>query len=148
MPSDKHATWLDLDAYTVVVAALSVSLCREDTLLAHGLDEATWAAVDDAWQAKLSSALDEEHEGVPPLVAAYAEAFDRARASLPQAAPVLSLEQFIEATRAIERLGDPQAALEGLAIPLASFLRASELWTRRMLQDPTLADQFRARRSG
>ena len=134
---------IDVTAYAAIAAALSDPGCVRDRVLAgHGLDEERWAEVEEAWQERLSRAMDEEAEGgVPPLVAAYADAFARAKRQTGGA--LLSLERFAEATREIQKHGDPAAALGRLGIPLASFLEANEHWTRRMIADPALAQRFR-----
>ncbi len=133
---------LDVTAYGALAAVLADPECpREQVLAAHGLDEATWAEIDDRWQARLSAAMDEECDGIPPLVAAHADAFAAAqRATAVQALP---LERFAEATREIQRRGDPTAALARLGIPLAAYLQANAYWTRRVVEDRALAEQFR-----
>lgn len=139
---------LSLDAYAALVVALAEgALPREQLLRAQGLDEERWAALDADYQARLSQALDEEHEGVPPLIAAYDEAFARARAAAHPGEARLSLERFADATREIQRRGDPLAALGHLGITLADYLAASAQWTRRMLAEPEIGERFRARLS-
>lgn len=140
------APHLDLRAYAALAATLATAdPPRAAILRAHGLDEAGWEELDRCHQDRLSRAMDEEHEGVPPLVAAYAEAFAAARARHTVAAGVISIERFGDATREIRRSGDPTAALGRLGISLDDFLRGSEHWTQRMMTDPDLLRRFRAR---
>ncbi len=58
---------------------------------------------------------------MPPLVAAYAEAFAEARARGASRQSVLSIERFADATRAIQLSGDPTAALGRLGIAFRRF---------------------------
>lgn len=133
---------LDVTTYAVVMAALSdPGRTREEVLAEHGLDEQAWTALDERWQERLSSAMDEDTDGVPPVVAAYAEAFARARHD--GTSGRLSLQRFAEATREIQRRGDPAAALARLGILLAVYLESNAHWTRQMVEDPQLAEQFR-----
>jgi hypothetical protein len=135
-----------IEEYAELSAELADPACDRDALLAaHGLDEATFASLDGAAQEQLSRAMDTDDDGVPPLLAAYAEAFARARARLAVDAGVLPIERFGDATREISRRGDPLPTLTRLGISLADFLRANEHWTRRMLEDPALLARFRAR---
>ncbi len=140
---------LDIRAYAALAATLaSADRPREEILGEHGLDEAGWEALDRVHQAQLSRSLDDEASGVPPLVAAYAEAFAAARARGAAAKSLLSIERFADATRAIQRSGDPTAALARLGITLDDFLRANEHWTARMMTDTDLLRRFRARLDG
>lgn len=133
---------LDVTAYAALAAALADPGCqRAEVLAAHGLDEAAWAGLDEAWQARLSAAMEEESDGVPPLVAAYAEAF--AAAQRAAAGQGMTLERFAEATREIQRNGDPTGTLARLGIPLAAYLQANAYWTRRVVEDRALAERFR-----
>lgn len=137
---------LDVAAYAALGAALADPACdRAAELRAHGLDEDTWAEADRAWQARLSRAMDAEPDGVPPLIAAYALAFERARAAQVGAREVVSIERFADAIREIQRRGDPQAALSHLGLTLEQFIRANEHWTRRMLEDAALFERYRRR---
>ncbi len=140
---------LDVETYAALTATLAEGeRPRADVLREHGLDEASWGALDRDYQDRMSRALDEEGDGVPELIARYAEAFERARRALRQDKEILSIERFGDATREIKRLGDPMAALGALGISLADFLRANEHWTRKMLEDPSLLARFRARLGG
>jgi hypothetical protein len=133
---------LDVTAYAALAAALAEPGCRREAVLAaRGLDEAAWAGIDDAWQARLSAAMEEETDGIPPLVAAYAEAF--AAAQREAGGQGLPLERFAEATREIQRHGDPTTTLARLGIPLAAYLQANAHWTRRIVEDRALAERFR-----
>lgn len=141
---------LAMRAYAALAATLaSADRPREEILGEHGLDEAGWEALDRVHQAQLSRSLDDDDvDGVPPLVAAYAEAFAAARARGAAAKSLLSIERFADATRAIQRSGDPTAALARLGITLDDFLRANEHWTARMMTDADLLRRFRTRLDG
>jgi hypothetical protein len=149
MSASRDLSHSDMRAYAALAATLAAGdRPREAILRERGLDEAGWEALDRLHQDQLSRAMDEEHDGVPPLVAAYAEAFAAARARSASTQSVLALERFADATREIQRSGDPTAALGRLGIALDDFLRANEHWTLRMMTDPDLLRRFRARLGG
>ena len=146
MNADDDDSLADMRAYAALVATLAAGTQpRAAILLERGLDEAGWEALDRFHQDQLSRAMNEEHDGVPPLIAAYAEAFAEARARGAIRQGVLSIERFADATRAIQLSGDPTAALGRLGIAFDDFLRANEHWTQRMMTDPDLLRRFRAR---
>jgi hypothetical protein len=146
MSADRDPLHADMRAYAALAATLAAGDRPRDAILRErGLDEAGWEALDRSQQDQLSRAMDEEHDGVPPLVAAYAEAFAAARARSAGTHGVLSIERFADATREIQRSGDPTTALGRLGIALDDFLRANEHWTLRMMTDPDLLRRFRAR---
>jgi hypothetical protein len=139
----------DLPAYATLAANLADPAGdRAAELRAHGLDEDGWTEVDRLWQERLSRAMDDDGDGVPPLIAAYAEAFERARAAQAGARSVISVERFADAIREIQRRGDPQAALTRLGLTLEQFIRANEHWTRRMLDDASVLERYRRRLGG
>lgn len=132
--------------YAELAAALAEpSADRAAVLAARELDEEGWSALDRLFQDRLSRAMDDDGDGVPPLIAAYAAAFARARAAQAGDAEVISLERYADATREIQRRGDPLPALARVGVTLEQFLRANEHWTRRLLADPELARRFRGR---
>src|SRR5262245_29433517 len=91
----------------ICVALADGTTPRAEVLAAHGLDEDSWTAAEDAWQERLSAAIEEQDgETVPPLVVALDAAFAEARRRL---APedVLSLERFAEATLQLGTARDP-----------------------------------------
>ena len=146
MTADRELSSLDIRAYATLVATLAAGdRPRAAILGAQGLDEARWEALDRFHQEQLSRALDDDRDGVPPLIAAYAEAFAAARAGGARTATLLSIERFGDATREIQRTGDPTAALARLGIPLDDFLHANEHWTARMITDTDLLRRFRGR---
>lgn len=135
----------DVTEYAEIAAALAdADRDRAATLAARGLDEPAWAALDHRFQEAMSRAMDSD-DGVPPVVAAYAEAFARARAALVRPEQVISIERFADATREIQRGGDPEAALTRLGITLREFIRANEHWTRSIVTDPALFARYRSR---
>jgi hypothetical protein len=144
MPARPDANDLDVHGYAAVCARLADGARpREEILGELGFDEASWTEADAVWQDRLSSALDQDVEGVPELIAAYAEAFARARAVAAQGAVIEPIERFAQATREIQRLGDPMKALGRVGMTLEQFLRANEHWTRRMIEEPEVAERFR-----
>jgi hypothetical protein len=131
----------DVEAYAALSAALADPRADRGALLAaRGLDEDAWDAIDDAWLARLSAA-DDNDDGVPPLVAAHAEAF--ARAQRARAGEVLPFERFAAAARQLARGTDLATALERLDLTLDAYLAAQAHWTREMLADDALAARFR-----
>ncbi|MFT3770312.1 MAG: hypothetical protein QM820_33205 [Minicystis sp.] len=133
----------DLDAYATLSAELvDPRVDRAAVLAARGLDEDAWDAIDDAWQTRLSEA-DDAHgdaDGVPPLVAAHAEAF--ARAQRARVREVLPFERFVKAARELRRGGDLQSTLKRLELTLDTYLAAQAHWTARLLEDEELAARF------
>jgi hypothetical protein len=138
---------LDVTEYATLAAILADPACdRERVLASRGLDEDAWNALDRRWQDRLALAMEEEEsDGIPPLIAAFAEAFERARTATRKVESVISIERFAEATREISLRGDPTAALAKVGVSLEDFIRANEHWTRRMLEDPELLARFRAK---
>lgn len=135
---------LDVTEYATLAAILADPSCDRDAILgARGLDEDAWNEIDRAFQDRMAQAMEDERDGVPPLIVAFAEAFERARAATRRTESVISIERFAEATREIQRRGDPAAALAHVGVTLEDFLRANEHWTRRMLEDPALLARFR-----
>lgn len=131
----------DVEAFATLAAQLAEpGADRAAILAAHGLDEERWEALDDAWQARLSEADEGEDEGVPPLMAAYAEAF--ARAQRARAKSELPFDRFLEAARAMKRGTDMTTALKRLGMTLSEYLNAQQRWTAAMLEDEDLAARF------
>ena len=136
----------DIAEYAELAATLAEpGADRAAVLGARGLTEGGWTALDALFQDRLERAMNEEAEGVPPLIAAYAEAFALARATLHRDRGVISIERFADATREIRRRGDPLPALAQVGVTLDEFLRANEHWTRRILEDAALLARFRER---
>ena len=135
---------VDVEAYAALVVALSDETADRDAVLrAHGLDEAGWEALDAQWQEVLSSAMDVdvETDGVPRILSRYSDAFVRAQHARESA--VLSIDHWALATRRISRSGDVAKTLADLGLTLPQFLEANLHWTKRMLEEPALADRFR-----
>ena len=137
----------DLDRYASLRARLAVDADGRAALLAqHGLDEATWDAVDDRWQARLSRELDAAGDDVPPSLLRYSEVFSATqRASLVR---LLELEELARCARALGSARDPRVALEQLGVSLEQFLKANQHWAAEIARDPLLAERFRAAMSG
>ena len=140
------APLLDVRAYAALLAALAnAGPSRAAVLGAHGLDEASWGELDDAWQAQLSGALDDEGEGVPALIAAFDEAFTEARAAgtLP-----LDLARFAAITRRLEAGADLEALLRESSLGLDDLAGANAYWRPRLARDEDLRARFEAAMSG
>jgi hypothetical protein len=138
-----HEAEINLDAYARITVALGRAGDRRAAVLAaHGLDEARWQAIDDAWQARLSDAMDQTSDEVPvpPFLAQFSHAMDRAQSDDTQ---VLGFERFVEATRVVRRGGDVGRALERLGVAMDEYLHANRHWMQRMAQDEELAGRFR-----
>ena len=132
----------DVEAYAALSAELAdPRVDRAALLAARGLDEAAWDALDEAWQARIEEADEGDGDGIPPLVAAHAEAF--ARAQRARAGAVLPFERFAQAARELGRGTDLATALKRLDLTLDAYLAAQAHWTREMLADEALAARFR-----
>lgn len=133
----------DVEVYATLSARLADPGADRAALLAeHGLDEASWEALDDAWQARIEEADEDDGEevGVPPLVAAFAETFARVQRS--RAKSELSFERFLEAARAMKRGTDMATVLSRLDLTLEDYLSAQQRWTAAMLEDDELMARF------
>lgn len=139
-------TELDIEAYAALSVALATAGDGRDALLAeHGLDEERWSAIEDGWYAALSKAEDEhgDADGVPPLVVQFAEVFQRAQQAQATGQDLMSFELYVSVTRSISRGRDVAQVLERQQISLATYLRAHQHWTMKMIGDPDLAMRFR-----
>src|SRR5689334_14397904 len=100
---------LTIEAYAQVMAELaSAGDQRAAVLSRHGLDEASWATLDDRWQDELSAALDPEDDGVPQILSDYAAAYEAAQRAL---SPPITLDQLAMVTRLLQASGDVRASL-------------------------------------
>ena len=140
---DGHRAESDIDLYAGIAVEIADGAGDPEVVLArHGLDEARWDAIDNGWQARLAEATDEGVEdGIPPLLAAYAQAMARAQKAR-AGAGVASFERFAEAMRLFQRSGDMPATLQRTGLTLQDFLRASQHWTSRLAVEPDLAAKF------
>jgi len=131
---------MTIEAYAAVMAELaSAGEARARVLARHGLDESSWAAIDDPWQEALSAALDPEDDGVPAILSAYAAAYEAAQRAL---APPISIEQFAQVTRLLQASGDIGAALAKVGVTLADYVRGSAHWSPQLAGDPELERRF------
>jgi hypothetical protein len=131
----------DLEAYATLAAELAdPRVDRRAVLAARGLDEDAWEALDDAWQARLEAADAADDDGVPPLIAAHAEAF--ARAQRARVGEILPFERFVAAARELRRGGDLASTLRRLELTLDTYLAAQGHWTARLLEDEELSARF------
>jgi hypothetical protein len=131
---------LDIEAYAALMVELaSAGDRREEVLARHGLDEDGWAAIDDHWQAILSEAMDQDDDGVPEILSRYAAAYEDAQRA---EAPPLSIEDFARVTRLFQATGDMRAALAKVGASLPDYVRSSEHWSGRMVEDPELEARF------
>jgi len=133
----------DIEAYAELAAALANPTVDRAALLAeHGLDESRWDALDDAWQARMSAEDDETAEGMPRLLAAYAQAFTRAQRAH-TSDPLLPFDRFLEVVRALRYGGDAAATLKKLGTTFESLLASQRHWMAKMQEDDALMEQFR-----
>jgi hypothetical protein len=131
---------LSLSEYAEINAELSLAPQHSTAILAnHLLNEPRWEAFDEAWEAKLSEALDtQSQEDAPPLlVTDYSEAFQRARAR--HAGAPLEFERFLALLGELRRGNSRPRALAQARVTLAQFLAAQSYWTRESMNDPALA---------
>jgi hypothetical protein len=139
-----HDAEINLDTYARISVALGrAGEARDAVLSAHGLDEAAWQAIDDAWQARLSEAMDQVSDEipVPPFIDQFSRAFDRAQSDDSQ---VMNLERYIEATRIVRKGGDPTKGLERMGLTVDAYLQANRHYMQRMAQDEELAAAFQS----
>jgi hypothetical protein len=131
---------VDVATYARVMAELADAGDRRGEVLArHGLDEDAWEAADDAWQATLSAALDDDGDGPSQVLSDYAAAYERAQIEL---AVPMRLETFATVTRLLAAAQDLPRALAQANVTLAAYLRACGHYARRMAEDPELARRF------
>jgi hypothetical protein len=132
----------DIEEYAQVMAELaSAGDARREILARHGLDEARWDAIDAAWQAQLSEAMeqDADGEGIPEILSRYAAAYEVAQRSI---SPPISLDQFAQVMRLLDTSDDVHASLAKVGVTLADYVRGSEHWTRQLAGDPELERRF------
>jgi hypothetical protein len=131
-----------VEAYAALMAELAAAGdARGEVRARHGLDEAAWDAIDQAWQDRLSEALDEEGDGVAELLSRHAAAYQAAQSAL---APPISLEQLAEVTRRLQVSGDLRASLARVGVSLADYVRGTEHWSRQIATDPEIERRFDA----
>lgn len=133
---------LTIESYAVVMAELaSAGDARAEVLARHGLNEASWDAIDTHWQGRLSEALDQDDDGGSEIVSAYAAAYESAQRAL---APPISLAEFALVTRLFQASGDLRASLSKAGVTLADYVRGTEHWSRRLATDPEVERRFDA----
>lgn len=135
----------DVRAYAVLAVELAQPDADRDAILArHGLDEEAWDALDDAWQSRLSDAVEAmgEADDVPPLVQQHAEAFAKAQAERVSVGAPLAFERFIEITLDIQRGKDVEHAMKRNGTTLHDYLRAQQHWLKQMMDDGALQQRF------
>jgi hypothetical protein len=131
---------LTIEVYAQVMAELAAAgVARAPVLASHGLDESSWAAIDDHWQAALSAALDADDDGIPEILSVYAAAYEAAQRAL---GPPISIEQFAQVTRLLHAGADVRAALAKVGVTLADYVRGSEHWSRQLAGDPEIERRF------
>lgn len=140
----------DVGAYARLSALLSQAIVPEDRarlLGAHGLNEARWEALDEAWQARLSdcdSSCDMiEGQNIPPLLAAYAQAFAAAQQENFLNRQPLSFERYLEIAKALKQGKSPASVLAQRQATFEEFLQAHRHWVEQALHDSELAQRIR-----
>jgi hypothetical protein len=142
---DSHDADSEIDVYVkIAVEVAEGGADREAVLAGHGLSSERWDTIDDAWQARLSEASDRagDDDGLPPLLAAYADAMARAQKARAEDYGVVALERFAQAMLLLQRGGDTAGVLKKVGLTIQEFLRASQYWTRRIVSDPEIAERF------
>ncbi len=137
-----HESEINLDAYArLTVAVARAGAKREAVLQAHGLDETRWQAIDDAWQMRLSEAMDQvtDEQPVPPFLEQFSHAMDRAQS---EESETMTLDRFVAATRVVRAGGDVGRALERLGLTMEDYLRANRYFMQKMAKDDDLAARF------
>lgn len=135
---------MPLDDFASLTLRLSeAGESRDEVLAAAGLTEQTWEAHEAHWAAALDAAeaAHGDADGVPPLLATYAEAFTRAQAKLHTRAP-LTFERYAELTRALQSGEAIAETLERAGLPLSAYLESHRHWTQTMTTDGELALRF------
>lgn len=150
---DVPAGW-DLERWVEVTTALSLGTPLAEVLERHGIDDETWARIDDAFDAMVSTAIADDGDDdqlAPPLLERLAAAQVAAREKLAErsASPSgdeapLSFDAFVALTRSIVATGDPVKVLQEARITPMLFAQANQHWARQMAQDPPLAERFAA----
>jgi hypothetical protein len=132
----------DVRAYARLAARLAVAGADREALLQdNGLDDEAWDEIEQSWLEQLSQAEEEQSEGVPVLLTAYADAFAAAQAEL--SGSILSFERYLEITRAMSTERDMLQLLERFGVDLATYLSSHRHWAARLATDPELADQLK-----
>lgn len=135
----------DVRAYAALSARLAEPGADRDALLAeHGLTEDAWDEIDDAWQARLSEAIDAmgDADAVPPLVQEHAEAFAKAQAERVTPGDPLPFERFVAVTLDVQRAHDVEHVLQRNGTTLHDYLRAQQHWLKVMMDDAALTARF------
>jgi hypothetical protein len=132
----------DVERYAEIAAALASSDDRGGVLAQYGLTEEVWEAEDEAWQARLSEAVEAfEDDGVPEIIDRFNQAFTAARERF--SAKVMSFDKFVEVTRALQRSHDVPRTLESHGVTFPMFIQANQHWAPKIATDPELAEKFR-----
>jgi hypothetical protein len=136
---------LSVEAYARIQVALADAYQTDDgdprvVLSSYGLDEEQWNAIDREWQARISAATETEDGGIPPLVAAYAEAF--AKAQRARAAAPIPFERYVEMTRALQKSRDVPALMKQLGVSFQQYMAAHAHFAQEMIVDSDLAERF------
>ncbi len=141
-----HPLENDLDGYATLAVALADAdndAARHVLLNRYALDEDGWEALDDSWNRKLAD--DEQAfghaDGVPPLLAAYAQSFARAQAE--QAGERLPFEQYARITRELSRGQEVKRVLKRHKVTLYTYLQSHHQWTLKLASDTKLAARLR-----
>ncbi len=135
---------MPLDDFALLTLRLSEAGEGRDEVLAEaGLTEEAWETQEAHWAAALDAAetTHGDADGVPPLLATYAEAFARAQSKLHTRAP-LTFERYAELTRALQGGEAIAETLERAGLPLSAYLESHRHWTQAMTTDRELALRF------
>jgi hypothetical protein len=136
---------LDVRAYARLAARLATAGDERDTMLAErGLDDDAWDVLEDAWSERMERAdLDYgDADGVPPLVADYANAFSQAQMEALAGADLMSLKQYADITKSLQRGRDMPQVFVRHGTSLEAYLLAHSHWSIKLATDPDVSHAF------
>ena len=136
---------MTIEEYAALQVALTEGSARDEVLHRFGLDEASYAEIDDAFQAELGRAIEADGDGIPPLLAKYDRALRDARRA---SAPAMSFEIFASITAELAISMDPRPVLARRGVSFEAYLKASQHWTAIIAADPVFEARFRRITSG
>ncbi|NUP07566.1 MAG: hypothetical protein HOW73_16075 [Polyangiaceae bacterium] len=138
---------LPLERYAAVLADIAAGTPRDEAIAARGLSEAAFDEIEQAVEAEFSKAMEHDGPTVPPFFQRYEAAVRDAQARA-RTSRTVSLEDFARGVAAIQRQGDPVAALERVGLTPTDLVSALGHWGDKLAKDPELAATFEAIRTG
>ena len=138
----------EIELYAAVTAGMAVGRPREDLLREHGLDDASFDALEERVERAFSEAMDATGESVPPFLQRYEAAMRVAHAAARSPAPPMSLADFARAMRAMEGGQDPRKELERHGLSAADVARAVSHYAPRLAREPELVAELERLKRG